>query len=68
MLCPTKREKPLSCVRQFQVACAEQVDLTLVQDQVRTVLEDTIVGFDIANDLKVMGISLPPEKLKLRDI
>ena len=50
--------------RQFQVAGAGQVNFILVWDQVRTVLEDTIVvGFDIANDLKVLGISLPPQKV-----
>ena len=51
--------------RQFLVADAGQVDFTLVQDQVRTVLEDTIVvGFDITNDLKVLGISLSPQKVR----
>ena len=51
--------------RQFQVAGAGQVNFILVWDQVRTVLEDTIVvGFDIANDQKVLGISLPPQKVR----
>ena len=46
------------------MAGAGQVDFTLVQDQVRTVLEDTIVvGFDIADNLKVLGIFLPPQKV-----
>ena len=41
-----------------------RLDFTLVQDHVRTVLEGTIVvGFDITNDLKVLGISLTPEKV-----
>ena len=51
--------------RQFQVAGAGHVDFSHVRDQVRTILEDTIVvGFDIANDLKVLGISLPPQKVR----
>ena len=51
--------------RQFKVAGAEQVDFTLVQDQVRAVLEDTVVvGFDIVNDLKVLGITLPPGRVR----
>ena len=59
-------EKPLPCVRQFQVACAGHVDFSHVQDHI---LEDTIVvGFDIANDpegvLKVLGVSLPPQKVR----
>ena len=51
--------------RQFQVAAAEQSTIESVQEQVRALLEDTIVvGFDIANNLKVLGISLPPEKVR----
>lgn len=47
------------------MASAEQVSFALVQDQVRAVLEDTVVvGFDIANDLKVLGITLPPERIR----
>ena len=47
------------------MAGAVQVEFTLVRDQVRTVLEDTIVvGFDITNDQKVLGISLPPQKVR----
>ena len=49
------------------MAGAEQVDFILVQDQdkVRTLLEDTIVvSFDIANDLKVLDITLPPERVR----
>ena len=49
------------------MAGAEQVHFILVQDQdqVRTLLEDTIVvGFDIANDLKVLDITLPPERVR----
>ena len=47
------------------MAGAEEVDFTLVQDQVRTLLKDTIVvGFDVANDLKVLGITLPPERVR----
>ena len=41
------------------------LDMWTLRDQVRTVLQDTIVvGFDIANDLKVLGISLPPQKVQ----
>ena len=51
--------------RQFQVAGGEQVNFKLVQDRMRTVLKDTIVvGFDIANTLKMLGISLPPEDIR----
>ena len=51
--------------RQFLVAGAGQVDFSHVRDQVRTILEDTIVvGFAIANNQKVLGISLPPQKVR----
>ena len=46
------------------MAGAEQVNFTLVQNQVRAVLEDTVVGFDNVNDLKVLGITLPPERVR----
>ena len=48
--------------RQFKVAAAT---VESVQQQVGTILEDMIiVGFDIANDLKVLGIDPPPEKVR----
>ena len=47
------------------VAAAEQVSIESVQEQVRALLDGRIVvGFDIANDLKVLGISLPPEMVR----
>ena len=50
---------------QFQVAAAEQVSIESVLEQVKALLEDRIVvGFAIANDLEVLGISLPPEKVR----
>ena len=51
--------------QQFLVAPAELSTIEFVQQEVRDILEDTIVvGFDITNDLKVLGISLPPEKVR----
>ena len=51
--------------RQFRVAAAEQVSIESVQEQVRILLEGRIVvGFDITNDLKVLGMSLPPEMVR----
>ena len=64
VICGARSHCPVSD-RQFQVAGAGHVDFSLVQDHVRTVLKDTIVvGFDIANDLKVLGISLPSQKVR----
>ena len=50
---------------QFMVAAAEQVSIESVQEQVRALLDERIVvGFAITNDLKVLGISLPPEMVR----
>ena len=51
--------------QQFLVAAAKLSTIESVQQEVRDILEDTIVvGFDITNDLKVLGISLPPDKVR----
>lgn len=50
---------------QFMVAAAEQVSIESVQEQVRALLDGRIVvGFSISNELKVLGISLPPEMVR----
>ena len=55
---------PISDV-QFRVAAAAQISVESVQEQVKSFLEDKIVvGFALEGDLKVLGISLPPEKTR----
>ena len=55
---------PISDV-QFRVAAAAQISVESVQEQVKSLLEDRIVvGFALEGDLKVLGISLPPEKTR----